>query len=547
MTKNNKARREFLQRLAVGAAALPAGAAAVDTVFGSAAFGMERAVPQGNTAIPKYIFDVRDFGAVGDGKAMCTRQIQSAVDACERVGGGKVVVPPGRYLTGPIFLKSQMEFEVLGGATLIGSTNFDDYPAIQGRWEGLDRTIFASLLTGGKLENISITGRGTLDGRGQVWWDAHRKTQTMRRDAGLVDRDPENPAGSPLKWPRARMIYLSECKNVLISGLTIINSPSWNVHPVLCEDVWIQGLSIINPGNSPNTDGIDPDSCRNVRISDCYISGGDDCVIIKSGYKQIAGHPFAPSENIVVTNCVFGEGHCGVGIGSETAGGVRNVTVSNCVCDGTRRGLTFKTARGRGEIVENVRAVNLVMRNIVDAAIAVGMFYDNGDKLHALPVDVRTPTMRNLHFSDIFVKKTKAAILIEGLLENPIHSLSVRNMIVESAATGVICTGAHGAAFENFEVNPDGGAPLSFTDVEDLELVRVRTNKANGDLPMIVMERVHNADVESCTAVAGNAALVEVKGRENRDITLALNRPPKGTKEVVYADGATEDVVVRRA
>jgi hypothetical protein len=194
-----------------------------------------------------------------------------------------------------------------------------------------------------------------------------------------------------------------------------------------------------------------------------------------------------------------------------------------------------------------VRAVNLVMRNIVDTAIAVGMFYDNGDKLHALPVDVRTPTMRNLHFSDIFVKKTKAAILIEGLLENPIHSLSVRNMIVESAATGVICTGAHGAAFENFEVNPDGGAPLSFTDVEDLELVRVRTNKANGDLPMIVMERVHNADVESCTAVAGNAALVEVKGRENRDITLALNRPPKGTKEVVYADGATEDVVVRRA
>jgi polygalacturonase len=547
MPNNHKARREFLQRLAVGAVALPAGAAAVETVFGNAAFGVERAQAQANAVIPQYVFDIRDFGAVGDGKTLCTRHIQMAVDTCAKAGGSRVVVPPGKYLTGPIFLKSNLEFEVLSGATLLGSTNFDDYPTMQGRWEGLDRTIFASLLTGEGLENVSITGCGVLDGQGAGWWDAHRKTLDTRRKMGLNDREPENPAGAPLRWPRPRMIYLSKCKNILIRGLMIINSPSWNVHPVLCENVCIEQVSIINPGNSPNTDGIDPDSCKNVRISDCYITTGDDCIIIKSGYKQIPDHPFAASENIVVTNCVFGEGHCGVGIGSETAGGVRNVTISNCVCDGTHSGLRFKTARGRGSFVENVRAVNFVMRDITDAAIAVGMFYDNSDKTHALPVDFRTPTIRNLHFSDIVVTRAKTAVLIEGLLENPIQWLSIRNMIVESSAAGVICSGLHGGAFENLQINPDSGSPLTFTDVEDLELVRVRTNKANGTLPTIVLERVHKAAVESCTAVAGNAALVEVKGRENREISLALNRPPRDGKEVVYADGASEDVVVRRA
>jgi len=284
----------------------------------------------------------------------------------EKWGGGKVVVPAGKFLTGPIMLKSNMEFEVLSGGTLLGSPNFEDYPTMQGRWEGLERTIFTSLLTGEGLENISITGHGQLDGQGALWWDAHRKTAEMRRAMGLVDREPENPAGAPLRWPRPRMIYLYKCKNVLVRGLKLVNSPSWNIHPVLCENVCIDGVSIINPGDSPNTDGIDPDSCKNVRISNCYITTGDDCIIIKSGYKHIPGKPFAPSENIVVTNCVFGQGHCGVGVGSETAGGVRNVAISNCVCDGTRSGLRFKTARGRGGVVEDISAVNVVMRGATE-------------------------------------------------------------------------------------------------------------------------------------------------------------------------------------
>ena len=169
--------------------------------------------------------------------------------------------------------------EVLAGATLLGSDDIEHWPSVQGRWEGIDRTVYASLFTGHDLENVSITGRGTLDGNGKVWWDAFRKTTAMRRQAGLNDRESENPAGSPLKWGRPRMINLYRCKNVWISGLTIVNSPSWNVHPVECQNVNIDGLSITGPENGPNTDGIDPDSCKNVRISNCYISVGDDCII----------------------------------------------------------------------------------------------------------------------------------------------------------------------------------------------------------------------------------------------------------------------------
>jgi hypothetical protein len=195
--------------------------------------------------------------------------------------------------------------------------------------------------------------------------------------------------------------------------------------------------------------------------------------------------------------------------------------------------------------VEDIRAVNVVMRGIKDAAIFVGMFYDNGDKTVALSVTEFTPTFRNFHFSDIVVTRAKLAISVEGLLENPVQSLSVRNMVATST-NGVAVSGVRGASFENLQINPDAGPPFSFKDAEDLELVRVRTNKANGDLPVIALERVANAAIESCTAAAGNAALIKVTGRENREISLALNRPPKGATEVVYADGATADAVTRK-
>jgi polygalacturonase len=545
---SSPSRRKFMQGLAIGAAALPAGDLLARDAAGTR-------VPQGASIVPPgangaagspYVFNVGVFGAVGEGKTLCTAAIQAAIDACSKAGGGTVVVPPGVYLTGPLFLKSHIVFEVVAGATLLGSATFSDYPTLAGRWEGLDRTIFASLLTGTDLENVTIQGRGTLDGQGQVWWDAFRKTMALRRQMNLMEREPENPPGSPLAWPRARMINLYRSKNIVIRDLTIVNSPSWNIHPVDCENVLIDGVSIVNPKLSPNTDGIDPESCRNVRISNCYISTGDDCIVIKSGYKYIADHPFGVCENIAVTNCVFGFGHAGVGIGSETAGGVRNVSASNCVCDGTVRGLYIKSARGRGNVIEDIRATNWVMRNLEQEPVMVTLVYQASDPKKPMPVDATTPTVRNIYFSGVTARTSKRAISIQGLAESPIQNVYLRDIVVESAATGAECSEAAGVTFENVIVNADGGPSLAADSTLDLEILRFRTNKANPGQPVIQLNGVQNAVVESCSAAAGNDVLVEVAGTGNENVQLLRNRLNAGATPVTFTGGAAESVVTRR-
>lgn len=537
MSQDGSSRRQVMKLLAAGALTAPVAAFANDSIKGV-----------GHTPLAtKPIFDVSEFGAIGDGQSLCTAAIQRAVDACARNGGGKVLVPPGRFLTGPIFLKSNMEFEVSAGATLLGRPDIDECPTIQGRWEGIDRTIYASLLTGEDLENVSITGRGVLDGNGQAWWDAARKTEAMRNKLGLAEREPDNPPGAPLKWPRPRVINLYRCKNVRISGLTLLNSPSWHIHPVLCEDVCIDQLTILTPDYTPNTDGIDPDSCRNVRISNCYISTGDDGIIIKSGYRYKQGNPNVPSENIVITNCVFGHGWAGIGIGSETAGGIRNVTICNCVCDGARRGLNFKTARGRGNVVENIQVTNFLVRN-VDTGVLISMFYDAADSSRpAAPVTESTPTFRNLHFNNVTVSGAKSAVLVLGLPERPIENLSLTSLMLESVTDGMSCSNVRGLTLESVIVNAENAPALALTNVRDVEVIRFSAQKPNPQHPDLRLERVENANIQSCTAVAGSHALVEVKGRENRGITLALNRVPKGASEIALTGGASQTDVDRRA
>ena len=542
MEADDSGRRAFIRRFAASSVALSGGGAA-EPWFSSGRASEANVPPK---AISAHAVSVLDFGAVGDGRTLCTTAVQAAINACADAGGGKVFVPPGKYLTGPIFLKSNLEFEILAGATLLGSTNLADYPTIHGWWEGLERTIYASLVTGIDLENVAITGRGILDGQGAVWLEKWGQTEELRRKLGIVGREPENPPGSPLPWPRPRMINLYRSRRVVISGLTIQSSPSWTVHPVMCEDVGIEGLTILNPRDSWNTDGIDPESCRNVRISGCYISTGDDCIMIKSGYKYIPGKAFPPSENIVVTNCVFNDGGCGVGIGSETAGGVRNVAISNCACEGTTCGLYFRTARGRGNVVENISSVNVVMRNIRETGVVVSMLYEDQDRPTAQPVDERTPTFRNFHCRDILVDGAERAVVVEGLPESPVQALALDNLFVKAAAKGVSCSYARGFSLSNAVVNADSGPPIECKNVHDLELVRVRTSKPGPAEPTIDLEGVQEAVVQSCSAAAGSRALIRLKGEGNRDISLALNHLSEQTKEVVFTDGASEHSVVRR-
>ncbi len=534
MWQEHSHRREFIKQFAAGAAITIPGLISVE--------GATAATQQNAVAAPTLVFNVVDFGAVGDGKTVCTSGIQKAVDACARAGGGRVAFPAGRYVTAPVFLKSNVHVEVPAGAILLGSTDFESYPSISGRWEGIDRTVYASMFTALDAENISITGRGVIDGQGDSWWKAFRVVAQMRQKLGLVDREPENPAGSPLKWARPRMINFYRCRNVLISGLTILNSPAWNLHPVLCENIVIDQVTIISPPDSPNTDGIDPDSCRNVRISNCYISVGDDCITIKSGYKFQKTNQ--PSENIAVTNCVFARGHGGIGVGSETAGGVRNVVVSNCLCDGTDRGLRFKTARSRGNTVENFRAHNVVMRGVGDA-ISITMFYNAGDPRTVQPVNEGTPVFRNIHLSNITASGVRRAALIEGLPEMPIRDLSISNFEAVAGA-GITCTGVDGVAFDNAAIRADKGPALSVAGARGLEIYRFADRNPQKGVPSLRFENVSDGLVQSCSAAEGTGTFLELNGPGNREISLITNRLNRAAQDVRFASGASASAIVRK-
>ena len=530
---NDSDRRAFMKRFAVAAAI---------TVPCAAESQSPPSIPTKDAS--GSTFSIVEFGAIGDGKMLCTPAIQKAVEACAQRGGGRVIVPAGRFITGAIFLKSNIELEVSAGGTLALTTDIAGVPGIRGRWEGIDRTVYASLINGENLENVCITGRGTLDGQGEIWWREFRKVQELRKKYGLHDREPENPPGSPLKWARPRVINLYCCKNVAISGLRIVNSPSWTIHPVRCEGVCIEGVTITAPSDAPNTDGIDPDSCREVRISNCHISVGDDCIIIKSGYRY--REDGMPSENITITNCTFGTGHCGVGVGSETAGGVKNVAVSNCVCDGTDRGLRFKTARGRGNAVENIRASNIVMRNVGEA-LTVTMFYAGGDIHAAQPVDPYTPVFRKLQFSDIIVDGAKKVAVVEGLPEMPVEDLSLSNVIATGAARGIACTNAQGVRFDNVVLEAKEGTALEADTVRDLQIHGLSARKSAAQQAIVGFENVEGALLQSCTAAVNTGTFLQLKGTGNRDISMIANRLSQSRREVECIEGASESAIVKRA
>jgi len=494
-------------------------------------FGLLAASVRGGQAGPPPFYDVRSYGAVADGVTLTTAALQKAVDACGADGGGKVVVPAGRYLTGPIFLKSQVQVELESGAVLVGSTNFSDYPPIDGRWEGIERKVYASLFTGRGLHDVSITGRGVIDGQGAVWWAANRKTMDMRKKARIKEREPENPPGAPLRWDRPRMINLYSCTNVLIRDLTIRNSPAWNVHPVYCENVTLDNLTILAPAHSSNTDGVDPDSCRNVRISNCHIDVGDDCIVIKSGYDQDGRRVGIPCENILVNNCTFLHGHGGVAIGSEMSGSVRNVAVVNCVFDGTQRGLRVKTALGRGGVIEYFRASNLVMRNISDAAFSITAAYGGGNGGTAAGGDEGIPHLRHFAWENVSVVNAKMVADLSGLAVSPLEDFRLSNVQVVGAKAGIRCENAKDVVLENITMQSRAGSAVEAHKVKNLEVLRLTVEKPNEGAPVVVLNGVTQALVQGCKVAAGPGVFVRASGSTNQDIAIEGNRLAIGVKD----------------
>ena len=393
--------------------------------------------------------DMLKSGAKADGKTLNTMLINHTVDRLSQAGGGTLFFPAGTYLTGAIRLKSNITLELEAGATLLFSDNFDDYlPFMEVRHEGVMMKSFSPLISAMDAENITIKGEGTLDGQGKAWWTEFFRIYVDLEKNGMRELNKYQPlwerendvealyAETNEDWHgtlkrrffRPPFIHPVRCRRVRIEGVKIINSPFWTVNPEFCDNVVVTGVTIHNVP-SPNTDGINPESCRNVHISDCHISVGDDCITLKSGRDAQARRLGVPCENITITNCTMLSGHGGVVIGSEMSGSVRKVTISNCVFDGTDRGIRIKS-RGRGGVVEDIRVSNIIMSNIKREAVVLNLKYS---EMPVEPMSERTPLFRDISISGLTAVGVKTPVKIVGLEEAPVTDIILRDINVKNA------------------------------------------------------------------------------------------------------------------
>jgi hypothetical protein len=499
----------------------------------------------GAPGLPLGVLDVTHFGAAPDGKTLCTQALQKAIDACGAAGGGMVVVPPGRYLTGAVFLRSNIHLHLATGAVLLASERPEDFPPIDGRWEGIERKTHASMLTGVDLENIAISGHGMLDGQAAGWWKAFIATREMRNRLNLP-RQADNPEGAPLKYPRPRGINLVRCQGVHISGIVVRDGPSYSVHLSYCQDAVVDGITALGHGRGgPGPDGIVIDSCKQVRVVNCSLGSGGDCVGIKSGYNEDGWRIGIPAEEIAITNCnMFGSAGAGVAVGSETAGGIKNVTISNCVITNCRDGLFVRSPRGRGGVVERIRAANLVLDHLVSTGIRISNYFDSvrmsdgqavkqttgnpeTDRVMSRPVVEGTPTFRDLEFSGVTMGVVPEVAIIEGLPERYIRGVRLQDVAAPRARRGISCLRVNDLSISNLRVGPLEGPAVIARDVERLEVHRLSVTAATGTAQALVdLQDVSGAFIHGCDVPSTGLQFVRQQGK-NRSIHVVGNNAPE--------------------
>jgi len=488
------------------------------------------------------LFDVTRFGARGDGKTLNTAALQKAIDACGAAGGGTVLVPAGRFLTGALDLRSRVHLEVAGGATLLASQRPDDFPVIKGRDEGVERTLHSSLLNGLDLEQVAITGDGVLDGQGAPWWEAYAATWKMRVEAQLP-REAENPAAAPLKWPRPRVIHLTRCRDVLIEGLLINDNPFYGVHLTYCQDVLIRKVTTRQQIDAHST-GLVIDSSRRVSIVECEISHGGDGIGIKSGYNEDGRRVNLPAEDIVISHCRLSHfGSSAFAIGSETAGGIRNVLVSDCLIDQGKNGIHVRSPRGRGGVVENLRVENVMIDGIREVALRISNFFDSvrmdvlkgpvrknleTARSRLAPVDEGTPTFRNFSFCGVAVGRTQQVATVEGLPERYIQGVLFQDVSAAEAKGGISCTLAARVTISNFGVGTLEGPAVDAREMEALEIHRLQAPRPFPDSPVVWLENVSGAFVHGCDVgtPSGPPGYVWLRQDQSRRVNVAANAVP---------------------
>ncbi|MDK8192874.1 glycoside hydrolase family 28 protein [Paenibacillus sp. UMB7766-LJ446] len=510
--------------------------------------------------IPAGDFQITDYGAVGDGLTDNTEVFRLAIAACSEAGGGRIVIPAGVWLTGPIVLRSRIELHVQAGALVTFSRNFDQYPLITSSFEGWQAVRCQSPIDGEHLEDIAITGEGIWDGGGEAWRPVKRSKMTASQWSRLVSSGGvvEHADGDEaIWWPsssaleggvianrlhleqvndvaayeevrdflRPNMVSLRQCKRVLLDGPTFQNSPAWNLHPWASEHVTIRNVSVRNPWFSQNGDGLDIESCRHVIVEQSVFDVGDDAICLKSG-KDAEGRELGlPSEYITIRDCTVYHGHGGFVIGSEMSGGVRHVRVSDCTFIGTDIGLRFKSARGRGGVVEDIQVERIYMKDIIMEAISFSFFYANqegsarGSDL-SQEVSEETPVFRDIRISDVVCAGAETALLVSGLPEMPLDGLIIQGYTV-AARNGVQCAHA-----------------------KHLRIAEMTAQITEG--PLIHLHQCKGAELEAIEGVGADGRLLMVTGHESAGIVCRESDADTEGRQISVGPEVRSGVLIRR-
>lgn len=426
--------------------------------------------------IPEREVSLSDYGADGSGQSLCTDAFARAIDALSAKGGGRLVVPRGIWMTGPIVLKSNIELHLSAGAVIQFAADENLYPIVETSFEGLDTRRCQSPISAVGQTNIAITGYGAIDGNGQYWrplkrskvTDSQWKTMTsqpggvMKRNdywvpsAGYDKAETFSSMNVPEKeltedeWQEIKrflrpvMISLVGCKNVLLQDVVFQNSPAWNLHPLMCENIIIDGVLVRNPAYAQNGDALDLESCKNALIVNSKFDAGDDGICIKSGKNEDGRRRARPCENVVVDGCTVFAGHGGFVVGSEMSGGVGNIMVRDCQFLGTEVGLRFKSTRGRGGIVENIFIDGISMTDIKTYALTFNMYYGGKSvaevladgttvqQVATMPVTEETPIFRNIDIRNVVCYHAGFAMEFNGLPEMPIDGIHLKDIVIRA-------------------------------------------------------------------------------------------------------------------
>jgi polygalacturonase len=418
-------------------------------------------------AFPARVFDITKFGAKGEGTALNTDAIAAAITACNAAGGGRVLAPAGRFLTGAVHLKSNVELHLAEGATLLFSTNPAHYPMVFTRWEGIELINYSPFVYAYKQKNIALTGKGTLDGQGSAehWWawkgpwggtaeHGWREGMPDQRKARAIlfqmaeDRVPvEKRVFGEGRYLRPAFVQPYDCENVLIEGVRLRGSPFWQIHPVLCRNIIVRGVDVM--GHGPNNDGCDPESCDGMLIEHCTFDTGDDCIAVNSGRNEDGRRLATPAQNILIRDCRMKEGHGGVVVGSQISGGARWIFAERCLMDSPNlwTAIRFKNNALRGGLLENFYYRDITVGQVSKAAVTCDFNYEEG------PNGGFVPRLRNVVIERLRAANANRVIDSQGLPGAPVTDITLKDCGFDGVREPSVVRFTERLRVENVRVN----------------------------------------------------------------------------------------------